>query len=114
MTFDELFNEFFPEREEFKNDDELDSKVQEISDLIKQNIYLNPKDVGYDDNLINIEIINIDGIDYEKRTWDINGTILVKLGVISEEPNMEELLQKAVDEENYEEAARLRDLIEKI
>jgi hypothetical protein len=113
MTFDELFNDFFSGDEEIKKDAELDNKIQQISDFIKKNISLDSKDVGNKANLIKVEIVKIDGVKYEKTTWDINGTILVKLGLISEEPDMEKLLEKAVDEENYEEAARLRDLIKK-
>jgi hypothetical protein len=111
MTFDELFYDFFSDRKEFKNDEELDGKIDQITDFIKKNMKFNDNEIDNNSKLIKVEKIKIDGVDYEKSTWDLNGTILVKLAISNEEPNLYDLLHKAIDDENYEEAARLRDLI---
>lgn len=127
-TFDELFDEFFNEDNENKKpkdgkrdfDDELSnlmntlSKFKQITDTDEQ--YEIDNEFGEPNN---IEFFQEDDLYFKRSTWEVEDGEIVKLEVSDvpfdtiEPKSLEELLQVALDEENYELAAELRDEINK-
>lgn len=130
--FDELFDMFF-------GNNKNESSKSKIDDLI--NRLNNFKDVTGEELNENselgeptsIEEYTKNGIIYEKKIWEINGGKIVKIEIkevkisdaieipINIKPtsrfnkaSLEDKLQYAIDTENYEEAARLRDEIAKL
>lgn len=131
--FDDLFNRFFgrkkPKEEvqpETPPENEVEKK-EEIKEFIEMIKNMEPID---DDNMgmhLDEELGEPDLVEYytedefyfEKKTWFKFGGELVKI-ISSSEPlnpddakSLEELLDIALSHENYEEAARLRDEINK-
>lgn len=130
-TFDELFDEFFNEKNENKNKrkretpkdkfgDELNSLMntlanfRQITDADEQHEIEN--DFG-DPN--KIEYFEEEGLFFKRSIWEVEDGEVVKLEVSDqpfddEEPkSLEELLQDALDSENYELAAEIRDEMNK-
>lgn len=133
-TFDELFDEFFNEKNENGKDkkkqkpnskkddfgDELSSLMntlanfRQITDADEQNEIEN--DFG-DPN--KIEYFEEEGLFFKRSVWEVEDGEVVKLEVSDqpfddEEPkSLEELLQDALDSENYELAAEIRDEMNK-
>ncbi len=126
-TFDELFDDFFKKNKktrkkrkakEESSDDKINKLIEtlggfkEITDKEKQDEIDN--DLGKPNE---IHIFKSDGMYFKRSVWHVEEGDLVKLEV-SDEPfdeneTLEELLQKALEEENYERAAEIRDEIEK-
>lgn len=133
-TFDELFDEFFNEKNENGKDkkkrkpnskkddfgDELSSLMntlanfRQITDADEQHEIEN--DFG-DPN--KIEYFEEEGLFFKRSVWEVEDGEVVKLEVSDqpfddEEPkSLEELLQDALDSENYELAAEIRDEMNK-
>lgn len=131
-SFDELFNEFF-KRHNINPEDKisdnlrdepkkmidiltkiknLDEDVHSIDEEIEKSI---DEDLGKPDK---IEFFNEDNLFYERRTWHTENGDLIKL-IISDDPTLinapkfekplQEQLDEAVADENYEKAAAIRD-----
>jgi hypothetical protein len=131
-TFDELFNEFF-KRNNIKPEDKisdtlrdeakkmidiltkiknLDEDIHSIDEEIEKSI---DEELGKPDK---IEFFNEDNLFYERRIWHTPNGDLIKL-LISDDPTLinapkfekplQEQLDEAVAEENYEKAAAIRD-----
>lgn len=119
-TFDELYDEFM------RNDDD-DDKLENLSpSKIFEMIGFPMVDVSqdleafFDDSLgepDNITFFEKDGFYYEKREWIRNGNSFSKYFTHDQKPDnmltLEEQLEIAIKDENYEEASRLRDEIKK-
>ena len=131
--FDDLFNKFFGrKREEKKEDNEsfddakarnikglidMLSKFEDVSDLAGSGQFDN--EMGEPDK---IEYYEEDGMYFQKKTWKVFGGEMVKI-IASDEPiqeepakkskSLEELLTEAVENEDYEKAASIRDEIAK-
>ena len=139
--FDDLFNSFFGKNEdenddENNQDNELSDRAKKIIDMIDsfKNINSNGRYSGEDLEKLDGELDNKlgnpdkvvhskDGDMYiEKRMWFKDHGVIIKT-VISDEPfkdqevepelSLDEQLVNAVDEEDYELAATLRDQIKK-
>jgi hypothetical protein len=130
-TFDELFNEFFKKNKvnpEQNIQDELKNEAMELLNMLTGNITTNIDEAmeqQFDENLgkpDSIEFYNEGDVFFEKRTWYTDKGNLVKL-IISDEPNLppqeekerdlETELNNALENEEYEKAAIIRDLIKK-
>jgi len=132
--FDELFNDFLGKnnkkkilRKDAKNQEFDAEKEEQIKGLI--NMLDNIEHVDSIDEQLGepdkIETFEEDGFHFEKRTWYAFGGELVKVVMVDiphtiispEKPvfsqTLEELLAEAVDNENYEIAANIRDEIKK-
>jgi hypothetical protein len=130
-NFDDLFNEFLGKNEE--NDDFLTNETKKIIDMIESFKNINPDgtytgaeldklDDELDDKLgepDNIEYSTDGEMYFEKRMWYKASGVIIKT-LISDEPlekipelSLQEQLQKALDVEDYELAAELRDKIKK-
>jgi hypothetical protein len=110
MTFDDFSTN--NENDDSNEMDELFSKlISFIKDMKDHNDGV--ENTMFDNQPEKIEKIILDGVSYEKRTWVNNGVEFIKMTIINEDEvkTLEEQLQDAIDIENYEEAARLRDLI---
>jgi hypothetical protein len=122
-TFDELYNEFLLKTLDiFKNDTEsLNAQetdmINMLTDAEELEKYIN--NLGKPNQ---IEFYNEGNVFFEKRTWNTEHGDIVKL-IVSDEPfidlsyqeskSLEEKLADAVEEENYEKAAKIRDEIKK-
>jgi len=124
-TFDELYKEFFNKKQVAKKrkvkpkpiEDEKDMYIDMLSDSEYISKYINS--LG-DPN--KVEFYNEGDVFYEKRIWHTELGDVVKI-IISDEPffqvspipekTLEENLAIAVENEDYEKAAVLRDLIKK-
>jgi hypothetical protein len=134
-TFDDLFNQFFGgERNKKKNegDEPIDfnkAKDENIKKLIEMISNMeeitNPETAGQIDEQLGeadrVEYYEEDGMYFEKKTWKVFGGEMVKV-LMSDEPfnkkeeptlTLQEQLDEAVKNENYEIAAKLRDAIKK-
>lgn len=136
-TFDELFDDFFggknkkpkkTRRKTKKND--IDSEISKIIDSLSnfKQVEENDFDEDYDVDLgepIKVQYFQTDGLYFKRSIWHVekNGEKgeLIKLEVsdtpFEDEKNdksLEECLQDALDEENYEKAAEIRDKINKL
>ena len=130
-NFDDLFNEFLGKNDE--NDDFLTNETKKIIDMIESFKNINPDgtytgaeldklDDELDDKLgepDNIEYSTDGEMYFEKRMWYKASGVIIKT-LISDEPlekipelSLQEQLQKALDVEDYELAAELRDKIKK-
>ena len=134
-TFDDLFNQFFGgERNKKKNEgkDPLDfnkAKDENIKKLIE--MISNMEEItdmetaGQIDEQLGeadrVEYYEEDGMYFEKKTWKVVGGEMVKV-LMSDEPfdkkeeptlTLQEQLEEAVKNEDYENAANIRDLIKK-
>lgn len=131
-SFDELFNEFFKRHNinpEDKISDNLRDEAKKVIDILTKIKNLDEdlhsmdeeleksidEDLGKPDK---IEFFNEDNLFYERRTWHTENGDLIKL-IISDDPTLinapkfekplQEQLDEAVAEENYEKAAAIRD-----
>lgn len=131
-TFDELFNEFFKKNKvkpEQKIQDEFKNEAMDLLNMLTGNLANNNIDEDiekhFDENLgkpDSIEFYNEGDVFFEKRTWYTDKGNLVKL-IVSDEPNLppqeekerdlETELNNALENEEYEKAAIIRDLIKK-
>jgi len=113
-TFDELYNDFFNKGGDKKSRkiDSLRTKITDSSDVEKE-----IKDLGKPDK---IDFYNDGHLFFEKRIWHTKNGDIVKI-IVSDEPtlnmlsfkekSLDEKLADAVENENYEKACHLRDLI---
>ena len=124
-TFDDLFNDFFD-----KNDDNTNSHEENIEKFIDMITNYDEVDsLTHLNNVIDslgeantVEYYEEDGMFFEKRTWEVPGGNMVKIKV-SEEPfnttpeepslTLDEQLEEAIKNEDYEIAANIRDAIKK-
>ncbi len=129
-TFNELFDDFFKKNninpndklsETLKDEDEAERMIKMLSNFkditsIDDNIEAEmDKSLGKPDK---IEFYEEGGLFYEKRIWHTPNGDLIKL-IISDDPTLinmpkfekplQEQLDEAVAEENYEKAAAIRD-----
>lgn len=137
-NFGDLFNQFFGgKRNKKKNDDEStdfnkskDENMKKIFDIISSMEDVTGSNIGNDlDEKLGepnkIEYYEEDGMYFEKKTWDVFGGEMVKV-VMSDEPfdkilvekeeitlSLQEQLEEAVKNEEYEIAANIRDAIKK-
>jgi hypothetical protein len=132
-TFDELFDAFFnnndkkskkrgrPRKE--KNYDSYEEKAKKIIDSLQNFSEITDVDKQHQiDNELGepheIHLFHSDGLYFKRSIWNTEDGDLVKLEV-SEEPfeekkSLEELLVIALEEEEYEKAAEIRDEMKKI
>ena len=132
LSFNDLFNDFF-NRKKKKDDDKLDNQINESAQKmldILENIE-NKFDISEEiENKIDNDLGKPDSVEryidkgmyFEKRIWRTENGELIKL-LVSDRPFFDSLtppipekpLQQQLDEalaiEDFEEAARLRDLI---
>ena len=133
-TFDDLFNKFFGKKKE--EDDFLNKEAKKIIDMIDSFKHIKPDGNYTGDELnkldeeLDIQLGEPDDIEYssdgemyfEKRMWYKPLGVIIKT-LVSDEPfeiinvkpevPLNEQLEIAVNEENYELAAELRDKIKK-
>lgn len=131
-SFDELFNEFFKRHNinpEDKISDNLRDEAKKVIDILTKIKNLDEDlhsmdeelEKSIDDDLgkpDKIEFFNEDNLFYERRTWHTENGDLIKL-IISDDPTLinapkfekplQEQLDEAVADENYEKAAAIRD-----
>lgn len=123
--FDELFNEYFGDEDNNnKRNDAFEEKRKSITNLINR-LNMGDSFSGVSPEEANLgeptstRIVEKDGIRYEEATWERDFGAIYRLTAIEdlrvekeEELSLEEKLEIAKKEENYEECARLRDQIE--
>jgi hypothetical protein len=131
-SFDDLFNKFFGEKK--KEDDFINKEAKKIIDMIDSFKHINPDGNYTGDELnkldeeLDTQLGEPDDIEYssdgemyfEKRMWYKPLGVIIKT-LVSDEPlgppeaelPLEEQLENAVQVENYELAAELRDKIKK-
>jgi len=129
-SFDDLFNDFFneqpnerkytnPVHEEIKKLMEALSSFKETEALDAEEMIANKLGINLGEPTSSEEIIE-DGLRFTKLTWDTPNGRFVKIvvtDVLAGESNVEnkktldEQLQEAVDNEDYELAIKLRDKI---
>ena len=131
-TFDELFNDFFKRnifKSETKRTDELKEEAKKMIDILNKmnEVETNMNEIdesiekNIDDNLgkpDKIEFFNENDLFFERRTWHTETGDLIKL-IVSDDPTfgktpkitktLQQQLDEAVAEENYEKAAAIRD-----
>jgi hypothetical protein len=131
-TFDELFNEFF-KKNNIKPEQEIneDFKTEAINLLNMLNGQMDSNSIDEEDEKEldeqlgkpdSIEFYNEGNVFFEKRTWYTDKGNIVKL-IVTDEPNLprqeekprnlQDELNKAVEAEEFEKAAIIRDLINK-
>jgi hypothetical protein len=126
--FDDLFNEFFKNNEsENKNFDEAkNDNIKKLMDMLNDfghvSDYNSPTELdaklGEPDK---IERFEEDGFHFEKRTWNVYGGEIVCVAMLdipldekpTKEKSLDEQLEEAIENEEYEIAANIRDLIKK-
>lgn len=127
-TFNELFDDFFNDEENKK----LVNKIVDLTNLINKLSIggcMDEEDIKQLDETLGlpdkIEYIEENGVYLEKRIWNTDLGELIEI-IVTDKPNLpeppeysinvkslEEQLNEAVSEENYELAADLRDKIKK-
>ncbi len=134
-TFDELFEEFFNKKnsDESKKKNKKEEKPKnegfsdELSKLIK--VLSNARQITDDDEKFKIdteygeptrvEYYHEDELYFKKSIWEVEDGEIVKLEVsdmpfeLEDPKSLEELLEEAIQAEEYEKAAELRDEINK-
>ena len=131
-NFDDLFNKFFGKKKK-EEEEFMDKEAKKIIDMINsfKNINGDGNYTGEEleklDDELEIKLGEPDEIEYstdgemyfEKRMWYKASGVIIKT-LISDEPlekipelSLQEQLQKALDVEDYELAAELRDKIKK-
>ena len=126
--FDDLFNKFFGRKREEKNESFDDAKERNLKGLIDMlSKFEDVTDLavfGQFDNEMGepdkIEYYEEDGMYFQKKTWKVFGGEMVKI-IVYDEPidensgreskSLEEQLEEAVANEDYEKCCQLRDLI---
>lgn len=136
-TFDELFNSFFNNKgkktKPKSRRKDIDKGIKNIIDALSNFKEINKDNTENEHEDLDVEMgeptkvqyFQNDGLYFKRSIWHVenNGQIgeLVKLEV-SDTPfedydsnkTLEECLQDALDEENYEKAAEIRDKINKL
>ena len=132
-TFDELFNDFFNNGEKPKRrgagrpkkvkEDSFEEKAKKIIDSLSTLKEITDVDKQYQiDNELGkpheINLFEADGLFFKRSIWNTQDGDLVKLEVsdipFEENISLEELLAIALEEEEYEKAAEIRDEMKKI
>ena len=122
--FESLYEKYFGNFKPSEiNSDNLDSfadmieKLNEITNsfnLTDENFEPDEDELGEPNKIVFFEE---NGFSFQKTTWDVEGGQIVKVEIVSspldvvESKSNEEKLKIAIECENYEEAARLRDKI---
>lgn len=127
-NFDDLFNEFFKNNEsENKNFDEAKTdNIKKLMDMLNDfghvSDYNSPTELdaklGEPDK---VESFEEDGFQFEKRIWYVPGGEIVCVAMLdiplNEKPTkvktLDEQLEEAIENEDYEIAANIRDAIKK-
>ena len=123
--FDDLFNEFFGNNKPKGNNKEnkpFSKLFDDISDLFNNlNSSLDDLNVSHDKKLGEPdEVIKYEenGFTFEKKIWNLNNGQMVKVDMISTpfdsvkgKVSLEKQLELALNEERYEDAAKIRDEI---
>lgn len=130
-NFDDLFNEFFNERAPINP---IHNEIKKIIDTLTnyKKTELDVNEFGSEEEIANHLGLNLsnptsteehiqDGMKFTKLTWDTPKGKFVKIvvtdvidendSIISTEKSLEEQLQDAVDNEDFELAIKLRDSI---
>ena len=126
--FDDLFDSFFNRDDEEENkNNSIDDDAKKIISMINSFKQIDPDSEAGDaiDDELNfklgepdeIKYYEDDGMYYEKRIWFMEHGMIVKT-IASDEPleplpSLEEQLEIAIEAEDYETAAKLRDQIKK-
>jgi len=129
-TFDELYDDFFKKNKKKSLDLpklSINFDANKLINLLDKFAVLDniDKDTekSLDDSLGEPDIVEFfveDGLYHEKRSWNTPNGVLVKL-IVTDKPSkasiekvpLEELLEIAVESENFEEAIRLQKQIKK-
>ena len=122
--FESLFEKYFGKSKRSEiNSEELDSfaemieKLNDLTDsfnLTESGFEPDEDDLGDPDKVV---FFDENGFSFRKTTWNVDGGKVVKVEMISspiDEPKQishEEQLKLAVESEDYEKAAKLRDII---
>ena len=122
-TFDELFNDFFKRNNinpEDSMSDNLNEAAQKMIELLSNFIEDSVDEI--DDTLgapDKIEFLEEDDLYLERRIWHTKNGDLIKL-LVSDKPfeeiigkSLQEQLDEAVENEEFEKAATIRDSIKK-
>ncbi len=128
-TFNELFDEFFKKqnevnniigdiKEETKRIIDILAKIQDSTSIDEAIEFELDKTLGKPDK---IEFYNENGLYYEKRIWHTPNGDMVKL-IVTDDPTLiiappepktlKQQLDEAIESEDYEKAAIIRDKIE--
>jgi len=132
-TFDELFNDFFNNGDKPKKrgvgrpkkvkEDSFEEKAKKIIDSLSTMKEITDVDKQFQiDNELGepheINLFEADGLFFKRSIWNTEDGDLVKLEVsdipFEENRTLEELLAIALEEEEYETAAEIRDEMKKI
>jgi len=132
-TFDELFNDFFNNGDKPKKrgvgrpkkvkEDSFEEKAKKIIDSLSTMKEITDVDKQFQiDNELGepheINLFEADGLFFKRSIWNTEDGDLVKLEVsdipFEENRTLEELLAIALEEEEYEIAAEIRDEMKKI
>lgn len=125
-TFDEMFNEFFSNRDEFFKNNNIDKRLrQEAINMIEMLKHFGITDESLqkelDTNLgtpDKVENYVENGLSFERSVWYTDNGEIVRI-ITTEAPfttketekSLEMQLKDAIDNEDYLKAAKLRDLI---
>ncbi len=132
-TFDELFKKFFKPKkkktvkptDEIKNN--IEEEVKKVLDMLNTGQPIDDDvEKEIDENLgkpDKIEFFEQDGFFYEKRIWHTPNGDLVKM-IVTDDPTLivppkpektlAEKLEEAVENEDYEKAAAIRDKMKEV
>lgn len=134
--FDDLFNKFFGGKKNKKENDDnessdfnkaKDDNIKKLIEMISNMEEVTDSHIAgqIDDELgeaDRVEYYEEDGVFFEKKTWKVFGGEMVKV-IMSDEPfntkkveptlTLQEQLEEAVKNEEYEIAANIRDAIKK-
>jgi len=131
-TFDELFDEFFNENDKGKKrgrkpktkNDEFGDELKNLMNTLSNFKQITDADEQFEiDNEFGepdrVEFFRDEDLYFKRSVWVVEDSEVVKLEVsdqpfdIEEPKSLEELLQDALDSENYELAAEIRDEMNK-
>lgn len=131
-TFNELFDEFF-KRNNINPNDKLTGKTKDNAKKMLD-LLTNPKNIEHIDEEVEkqidltlgtpdkVEFFNEGSIFFERKTWNTPTGDLIKL-IVTDDPslkiapqpqNLQKEMEKAVENEEFEKAALIRDKIKKI
>lgn len=131
-TFNELFDEFF-KRNNINPNDKLTDKTKDNAKKMLD-LLTNPKNIEHIDEEVEkqidltlgtpdkVEFFNEGSIFFERKTWNTPTGDLIKL-IVTDDPslkiapqpqNLQKEMEKAVENEEFEKAALIRDKIKKI
>ena len=129
-SFDDLFNDFFNEQpNESKNTSSIHEEIRKLMEALSgfkktealdaEEMIANKLGINLGEPTTSEEIIE-DGLRFTKLTWDTPNGRFVKIVVtdvlageskVEDKKTLDEQLQEAVDNEDYELAIKLRDKI---